>query len=146
MATLARVLAARPEAALDADAVARVAGASAEISHLVSSLTAGLDEGTRDLLAAASVLGTEFGAELAAAVGGGQDVLAALAAAEVRGLVTGLASRPGGWRFSHALIRDGIYAGLGEDSASGCTAAPLRLWPRSPGRLPNGAVRSPSTC
>ena len=115
VATLARVLAARPEAALDADAVARVAGASAEISHLVSSLTAGLDEGTRDLLAAASVLGTEFGAELAAAVGGGQDVLAALAAAEARGLVTGLASRPGGWRFSHALIRDGIYAGLGED-------------------------------
>ena len=116
VATLARVLAARPEAAPDADAVARVAGASAEISHLVSSLTAGLDRGARDLLAAASVLGTEFGAELAAAVGcGGQDVLAALAAAEARGLVTGPASRLGGWRFSHALIRDGIYADLGED-------------------------------
>src|SRR5215472_4641435 len=116
VATLARVLAERPEAAPDADAVARVAGASAEISHLVSSLTAGLDQGARALLAAASVLGTEFGAELAAAVGGGgQDVLAALAAAEARGLVTGLANRPGSWRFSHALIRDGIYAGLGED-------------------------------
>ena len=96
VATLARVLAARPEAALDADAVARVAGASAEISHLVSSLTAGLDEGTRDLLAAASVLGTEFGAELAAAVGGGQDVLAALAAAEARG--TGRTRRHGSRR------------------------------------------------
>jgi predicted ATPase/DNA-binding CsgD family transcriptional regulator len=113
--TLARVLAARPEAASDSDAVARVAGASAEISHLVSSLLAGLDQGTRDLLAAASVLGTEFGAELAATVGGSQDALAALAAAETRGLVTGLSNRPGGWRFSHALIRDGIYASLGED-------------------------------
>ena len=117
VATLARVLAARPEAAADSDVVARVAGASAQISHLVSSLTASLDEGTRDLLAAASVLGTEFGVELAGAVGGraSPDVLAALAAAEACGLVTGLASRPGRWRFSHALIRDGIYAGLGED-------------------------------
>ena len=116
VATLARVLAARPEAASDSDTVARVAGGSAEISHLVSSLTSGLDQGTRDLLAAASVLGTEFGAELTAGMGGGSpDVLAALAAAAARGLVTGLANRPGSWRFSHALIRDGIYAGLGED-------------------------------
>ena len=39
------------------------------------------------LLAAASVLGTEFGSELAASVGGaGQDVLAALTAAEAAGL------------------------------------------------------------
>jgi hypothetical protein len=38
------------------------------------------------LLAAASVLGTEFGSELAASVSGaGQDVLAALAAAEAPG-------------------------------------------------------------
>ena len=36
VATLARVLAARPEAALDADAVARVAGASADLSDPVS--------------------------------------------------------------------------------------------------------------
>ncbi|MGH3176919.1 MAG: AAA family ATPase, partial [Streptosporangiaceae bacterium] len=105
VATLARVLATRPEAAPDSDTVTRVAGASAEISHLVSSLTSGLDEGARRLLAAASVLGTEFGAELAAAVGGdGQGVLAALTQAEACGLVTGMPNRPGTWRFSHALI------------------------------------------
>jgi predicted ATPase len=116
VATLARVLAARPEAAPDSDTVTRVAGASAEISHLVASLTGALDEGAHGLLAAASVLGTEFGAELAAAVGGdGQGVLAALTQAEACGLVTGMPNRPGTWRFSHALIRDGIYAGLGED-------------------------------
>ena len=116
VATLARVLAAQPGTAPDADTVARVAGGSAEISHLVSSLSGGLDDGARDLLAAASVLGTEFGSELAASVSGaGQDVLAALAAAEAAGLVTRRLNRPGSWRFSHALIRDGIYASLGED-------------------------------
>jgi hypothetical protein len=86
VATLARVLAAQPGTAADTDTVARIAGSSAEISHLVSSLTGGLDEGVRGLLAAASVLGTEFGSELAASVSGaGQDVLAALAAAEAAG-------------------------------------------------------------
>src|SRR5271165_6878935 len=104
VATLARVLAAQPGTAADTDTVARIAGGSAEISHLVSSLSAGLDDGARDLLAAASVLGTEFGSELPASVSGaGEDVLAALTAAEAAG------------RFSHALIRDGIYASLGED-------------------------------
>ncbi len=119
VATLARVLAAQPGTAADTDTVARIAGGSAEISHLVSSLSGGLDDGARGLLAAASVLGTEFGSELAASVSGaGQDVpaaLAALAAAEAAGLATRRPDRPDRWRFSHALIRDGIYASLGED-------------------------------
>ena len=116
VATLARVLAAQPGTVPDPDTVARIAGGSAEISHLVSSLSGGLDDGARELLAAASVLGTEFGSELAASVSGaGQDVLAALSAAEASGLVTRRLNRPGSWRFSHALIRDGIYASLGED-------------------------------
>jgi DNA-binding CsgD family transcriptional regulator len=116
VATLARVLAAQPGTAPDADTVARIAGGSVEISHLVSSLSGGLDDGARGLLAAASVLGTEFGSELAASVSGaGQDVLAALAAAEAAGLAIRRPDRPGAWRFSHALIRDGIYASLGED-------------------------------
>ena len=116
VATLARVLAAQPGAAPDTDTVARIAGGSAEISHLVSSLSGGLDDGARELLAAASVLGTEFGFELAASVSGaGQDMLAALSAAEASGLVTRRLNRPGSWRFSHAVIRDGIYASLGED-------------------------------
>jgi DNA-binding CsgD family transcriptional regulator/nucleoside-triphosphatase THEP1 len=116
VATLARVLAAQPGTAPDADTVARIAGGSAEISQLVSSLLGGLDVGPRDLLAAASVLGTEFGSELAASVrGADEDVPAALAAAEAAGLVTRRLNRPGSWRFSHALIRDGIYASLGEN-------------------------------
>ena len=42
-------------------------------------------------------------------------MLPALAAAEAAGLVTRRLDRPGSWRFSHALIRDGIYASLGEN-------------------------------
>jgi predicted ATPase len=74
VATLARVLAAQPGAGYDTDAVARVAGGSAEISHLVSSLSDGLDDGARDLLAAASVLGTEFGCGLGRGRGFGRHV------------------------------------------------------------------------
>src|SRR5580704_3234633 len=47
VATLARLLAARPGAGGDADTLARVAGGSAEISHLVSSLLRDLDPGAR---------------------------------------------------------------------------------------------------
>jgi hypothetical protein len=46
-----------------------------------------LDDGARDLLAAASVLGTEFGSGLAAAVcGAAGDATAELSAAGARGL------------------------------------------------------------
>ena len=116
VATLARVLAAQPGAGYDTDAVARVAGGSAEISHLVSSLSDGLDDGARDLLAAASVLGTEFASDLAAAVcGAAGDATAGLSAAGARGLVTQWPNRPDSWRFTHALVRDGIYASLGDE-------------------------------
>ena len=116
VATLARLLAAQPGIAADADAVARIAGGSAEVSHLVASLQQDLDQDVRGLLAAASVLGTDFGVALAAVVRGtGQEVTGALAAAAARGLVTRPPGEPGGWRFTHALIRDGIYASLGEE-------------------------------
>jgi DNA-binding CsgD family transcriptional regulator len=116
VATLARVLATQPGADHDIDAVARVAGGSAAISHLVSSLSEGLGDGARGLLAAASVLGTEFGSGLAAAVRGATgDVTAELSAAGARGLVTRWPNRPDTWRFTHALVRDGIYAGLPDD-------------------------------
>jgi DNA-binding CsgD family transcriptional regulator len=114
--TLARLLAARPGIAANADAVAQIAGRSAEVSHLVSSLFRGLDDGCRSLLAAASVLGTDFSAPLAAAVRGtSREVTGALAAAEAGGLLTRPPGQPDSWRFSHALIRDGVYAGLGEE-------------------------------
>jgi DNA-binding CsgD family transcriptional regulator len=116
VATLARVLGARPGAGYDTDAVARLAGGSAEISHLVSSLSGGLDDGARGLLAAASVLGTEFASGLAAAVRGATgDVTAELSEAGARGLVTRWPNRADTWRFTHALVRDGIYASLTDD-------------------------------
>jgi DNA-binding NarL/FixJ family response regulator len=116
VATLARVLAAPPGVGYDTDVVARVAGSSAEVSRLVSSLSDGLDDGARDLLAAASVLGTEFDPSLAAAVSeAGQDAPAALSAAQVKGLVSRVPNRPDSWRFTHALVRDGIYASLSDD-------------------------------
>src|SRR5580693_1187463 len=87
--TLARVLAAQPGAAADADAVARIAAGSAEVSHLVASLLRDLDDGASALLAAASVLGAEFDSGLAAAIAGtSQDAAGALAGAQTRGLVT----------------------------------------------------------
>ena len=113
--TLARVLAARPGTAGDTATLARVAGASAEISHLVSSLLRDLDPAARGLLAAASVLGAEFDVDLAAAVGGtSTDVSGPLSAAEAHGLVARLPYQPGSWRFTHALIRDGIYGSISE--------------------------------
>jgi DNA-binding CsgD family transcriptional regulator len=118
--TLARLLATRPGPGGDADALVRIAGGSAEISHLVSSLLRDLDPGARDVLAAASVLGPEFDADLAAAVGGtSTDVSGALSAAEASGLVVPLPHRPGSWRFTHALIRDGIYGSISEAELAG---------------------------
>jgi len=116
VATLARVLATQPGIAPDADTVAQIAGGSAEISRLVSSLLRDVDDSGCGLLAAASVLGTDFGATLAAEVcETSQDVTRVLSAAEATGLVTRRPDRPGSWRFTHALIRDGIYASLSED-------------------------------
>ena len=115
-AILARLLAAHPDAAQDVEALTRLAGSSTEISHLVSSLVGDLGAGTRQLLAAASVLGTDFDPSLAAAmVGTGADVNVQLAAAAASGLVSHWPDRAGSWRFTHALIRDGIYASLDDE-------------------------------
>ncbi len=120
VATLARVLAARPGAGGDTAALARVAGASAEISHLVSSLLRDLDPGARELLAAASVLGADFDPDLAAAVSGAStDVSGSLSAAETSGLIAQLPYEPGSWRFTHALIRDGIYGSISGTQLAG---------------------------
>jgi DNA-binding CsgD family transcriptional regulator len=122
--TLARVLAAQPRPAADADAVARIAAGSAEVSHLVSSLLRDLDHGASALLAAASVLGADFDSRLAATVcGTSQNAAGALSGAEARGLVARQPERPGSWRFTHALVRDGIYASLGEDQRIALHAA-----------------------
>jgi DNA-binding CsgD family transcriptional regulator len=114
--TLARVLAAQPGPGLDTDAVTRAAGGSAQVSHLVSALLRDVDGNTRAVLAAASAFGTDFDAGLVAAVcETSRDVTGALSAAEAAGLVARRPNRPGSWRFGHTLIRDGIYARIGED-------------------------------
>lgn len=118
--TLARLLAAQPAAEGDTEALARIAGGSAEISHLVSSLLRDLDPDTRELLAAASVLGADFDADLAASLSTTRtDTTGSLSAAEASGLVAQLPYRTGSWRFTHALIRDGIYASISEAQLAG---------------------------
>jgi DNA-binding CsgD family transcriptional regulator len=114
--TLARLLAREPGSPADGHALSRFVGSSAEVSGLVRSLLRGLDDDAAAVLAAASVLGEDFDPALVAAVGQAtSEVPAALAAAEQRGLVSPLLGRPGSWRFTHALVRDGIYAGIPED-------------------------------
>ena len=114
--TLARLLAGEPGYPADERALSRFVGSSAEVSGLVQSLLHGLDDDAAAVLAAASVLGEALDPALVAAVGQtASEVPAALAAAEQRGLVSPLPGRPGSWRFTHALVRDGIYAGIPED-------------------------------
>jgi hypothetical protein len=127
-----------------------MAGSSAEVSHLVSSLLGGLDDGARGLLAAASVLGTEFDAALAAAVcEADQGVTGMLSAAEAGGLVTRRPSRSGTWRFTHALVRDGIYASLSDGQRTALhgpwlSRTPLATWP--PRWPPARAIPSERGC
>ncbi len=146
--TLARVLAAQPGAAADADAVARIAAGSAEVSHLVASLLRDLDDGACALLAAASVLGADFDSGLAAAVAGtSQDTDGALSAAETCGLVTRQPDRPrllvGSRTPWSATASTRVSA---RTSGSRCTPPRPRRWSHWPGTLRNGVVRSPRTC
>ena len=137
--TLARLLVTEPGGPLDEHTLARIVGGSAEVSGLVRSLLRGLDDEACAVLAAASVLGEAFDPALVAAVGPESgEVLRALAAAEHRGLASPAPGRPGAWRFTHALVRDGIYAGIPEDQRIGlhqrAAAALEPLARRAPGR------------
>ncbi len=137
--TLARLLVTEPGGPLDEHTLARVVGGSAEVSGLVRSLLRGLDDEACAVLAAASVLGEAFDPALVADVGPESAVvLRALAAAEHRGLASPSPGRPGAWRFTHALVRDGIYAGIPEDQRIGlhqrAAAALEPLARRAPGR------------
>ena len=137
--TLARLLVTEPGGPLDEHTLARIVGGSAEVSGLVRSLLRGLDDEACAVLAAASVLGEAFDPALVADVGPeSAEVLRALAAAEHRGLASPSPGRPGAWRFTHALVRDGIYAGIPEDQRIGlhqrAAAALEPLARRAPGR------------
>ena len=142
--TLARLLASEPGAPLEEHTLARIVGSSAEVSGLVRSLLRGLDDDAAAVLAAASVLGEAFDPALVAAISPATgEVRRALAAADRRGLVSPLLRRPGSWRFTHALIRDGIYASLPEDQRTGlhqrAAAALGPLAGAGPGRRGRGA-------
>lgn len=118
--TLARLLAARPATAMDTDEVARIVGSSPEVSHLVTSLLRGLDPEVSAAVAAASVLGGDSTPDLVKSVcGTADDMASALSAAAVSGLVAPVPGRPGWWRFTHALLRDGVYASLSEAQRTG---------------------------
>ena len=118
--TLARLLVSEPGGPLDEHTLARIVGSSAEVSGLVRSLLRGLDDDTAAVLAAASVLGEAFDPALVAAISPETgEVLRALAAADQRGLVSPLLGHPGSWWFTHALVRDGIYASIPEDQRAG---------------------------
>ena len=120
VSTLARVLAGSPATALDTDAVARIVGGSAEVSHLVTSLLRGLEPEVSAAVTAASVLGGDFTPDLVTSVcGTAGDLASALSAAAASGLVAPVPGRPGWWRFTHALLRDGVYAGLTEAQRAG---------------------------
>jgi DNA-binding CsgD family transcriptional regulator len=120
VSTLARVLAVSPARALDTDAVARIVGSSAEVSHLVTALLRGLDAEASAAVAAASVLGADFTPDLVRSLcGTADDMASALSAAAASGLVAPVPGRPGWWRFTHALLRDGVYASLSEAQRTG---------------------------
>ena len=146
--TLARVLAAQPGAAADADAVARIAAGSAEMSHLVASLLRDLDDGACALLAAASVLGADFNSGLAAAVAGmsqdpagravGRGDLRAGHAAAGPPRILAVHATP--WS---ATASTRVSA---RTSESRCTPPRPPRWSHWPSKLRNGAVRSPGTC
>ncbi len=120
VSTLARVLAVSPVTALDTDSVARIVGSSAEVSHLLTSLVRGLDPEISAAVAAASVLGGDFTPDLVKYLcGTAGDPASALSAAAASGLVAPVPGRPGWWRFTHALLRDGVYASLTEAQRTG---------------------------
>lgn len=89
-------------------AIARSAG-GAELGHLVRTAVAALEPEVRRLLAIAAVLGEDVDASLLSEVSGlpAVEVAGALDHAEKAGVL-------GSGRFAHAVVRDGIYADLGQ--------------------------------
>jgi tetratricopeptide (TPR) repeat protein len=74
-----------------------------------------LDPDCRDLLRLAAVAGVRFGVELLARAAGRDraEVLRLLAEAETGRLVAAVPGGVDGWAFTHTLVRDVLYEGLG---------------------------------
>ncbi|MFE5571980.1 ATP-binding protein [Amycolatopsis japonica] len=103
-------------------AIARSAG-GAELGHLVRTAVASLEPEVQRLLAIAAVLGEDVDAALLAEVSGRSagEVADGLDQAEKAGVL-------GSGRFAHAVVRDGIYADLGQgerETSHGRAAAAL---------------------
>jgi predicted ATPase len=150
VSTLARVLAGSPATALDTEEVSRIVGSSAEVSQLITSLLRGLDPEVSATVAAASVLGGDFTPDLVKSVcGTADDPASALSAAAASGLVAPVPGRPGWWRFTHALLRDGVYASLSEAQRTGLHRRAAAALPRCPHRSTGpsgcGSARAPSS-
>ena len=106
--TLARLLA--TEGGLeeyDEERVASLAAARPELRQLVVALLANVAAHHREVIAAASVIGERFDADLLRTLGF-SDVDDALRA----GIAAGVLAADDGWRFTHALLRDGVYADI----------------------------------
>lgn len=86
-------------------------GVPAGVAEVIDRRVARLGEPTREVLAAASVLGRRFDLHLLEHVAG-RDVADDLDAASIAGLVREDARRPGAYTFSHALVRDAVHRGL----------------------------------
>ncbi|MFI5563887.1 AAA family ATPase [Amycolatopsis japonica] len=112
-------------------AIARSAG-GAELGHLVRTAVAALGPEVRRLLAIAAVLGEDIDASMLSEVSGlsAGEVADGLDHAEKAGVL-------GSGRFAHAVVRDGIYADLGQ-------AERETLHGRAAAALEGNARREPS--
>lgn len=84
------------------------------VREVVSRRLASLPPGSREALAAASVVGRESSADLVAEIIGvpTDDILERLDDAARAGILAEDRARPGGYAFTHALIKEALYEGL----------------------------------
>ena len=106
--TLARLLAAAGSLReYDASRVGALVSQRPELRQLVAALLSSMTAEQRAVLAAASVLGERIDPALLT------DVVQSTALPTVQaGVAAGLLVEVDGWRFTHALLRDGVYAGI----------------------------------
>ena len=115
MRTLARVLgpALLRDLPMDGE-LTRLLSQSTELRHLIAAVLRPLTAPVRHLLEVASLLGEEVDPGLLAAVAGlaAADVEHLLDEAADAGLLVVVPDAPGRRRFAHALVRDGVQAGV----------------------------------
>jgi DNA-binding CsgD family transcriptional regulator len=88
-------------------------GVPENLASITAARVAGLSDAGQRAVAVAGVLGTECGcAELTALGGDGEQAMEALEEAAAAGLLTEVGGLPARFRFTHALLRDAVYARL----------------------------------